>query len=55
MQRHILALKKQVKSREVIFPDPSFEEEETKDLDEAEVDWNWNDESCAYELALANA
>lgn len=49
----ILELKKQVESGEVAFPSPTFEDE-AEDLDEAEIAWDWDDESCAYDPALVS-
>lgn len=50
----VLALKKKVESGEVTFPDPSFDEEDGEDLDESEIDWDWDDESYAYDPGLVS-
>ena len=48
------AAKERVESGEEAFPSPSFEEEDGEHLDEAEVDWDWDDESCAYDPGLVS-
>ena len=51
-RRIVLETKKRVESGEEEFPSPSFGEEDGEGLNESYMDWDWDDESTAYDPGL---
>lgn len=51
-RRVMLALKARVESGEVTRPYADFYDEGAQQLDDSEIHWDWDDESCAYDPTL---